>query len=66
MHKLNLSSNGQELLQCVVKTNGQIKNVLNITTLFGNMIKNLDTSKSDLKYYQVPELDIIPVDVEKI
>jgi len=64
--KLNLLSNGQELLQCIVKTNGQIKNVLNITTLFGNMIKNLDTTKSDLKYYRVPELDVIPVDVEKI
>jgi hypothetical protein len=49
-----------------VKTNGQIKHVLNITTLFGNMIKNLDISKSDLKYYRVPELEVIPVDVEKI
>ena len=64
--KLNLLSNGQGLLQCIVKTNGQIKNVLNITTLFGNMIKNLDATKSDLKYYRVPELDVIPVDVEKI
>ena len=49
-----------------MKTNGQIKNDLNITTLFGNMIKNLDATKSDLKYYRVPELDVIPVDVEKI
>ena len=48
------------------KTNGQIKNVLNITTLFGNMIKNLDLTKADLKYYQVPELDVISVDVEKV
>ena len=64
--KLNLLSKGQELLQCIVKTNGQIKNVLNITTLFGNMIKNLDTTKSDLKYYRVPELEVIPVEVEKI
>ena len=30
------------------------------------MIKNLDLTKSDLKYYKVPELDIIPVDVEKV
>ena len=64
--KLHLSSNGKELFQCIVKTNGQIKNVLNVTTLFGTMIKNLDLTKSDLKYYKVPELDIIPVDVEKV
>ena len=63
---MHLSSNGEELFQCIVKTNGQIKNVLNITTLFGNMIKNLDLTKADLKYYQVPELDVISVDVEKV
>ena len=52
-------------LDCIVITNGRTKNVFSITTLFGNMIKTLDETKSDLKYYSVPNLDLVSVKIKK-
>tara|TARA_A100001037_G_scaffold152667_1_gene137792 strand:- start:876 stop:3581 length:2706 start_codon:yes stop_codon:yes gene_type:complete len=60
-----LSDNMSKPLDCIVITNGKTKNVFSITTLFGNMIKTLDESKSDLKYYSVPNLDLVSVKIKK-
>jgi hypothetical protein len=63
--KIKLVSKNQKPIECIVKTNGKSQNVFNITTLFGHMIQSLDESKSDLKYHTVPDLEIIPVEIEK-
>jgi len=60
-----LSDNMSKPLDCIVITNGRTKNVFSITTLFGNMIKTLDETKSDLKYYSVPNLDLVSVKIKK-
>ena len=63
--KIKLVSKNQTPIECIVKTNGKTQNVFNITTLFGHMIQSLDESKSDLKYFTVPDLQIVPVEIEK-
>ena len=52
-------------IECIVITNGKTKDVFAITTLFGNMIQTLDETKSDLKYYLVPNLDVVSVQIKK-
>ena len=52
-------------IDCIVITNGKTKDVFAITTLFGNMIQTLDETKSDLKYYLVPNLDVVSVQIKK-
>ena len=63
--KIKLVTENQPPIECIVKTNGKAQNVFNITTLFGHMIQSLDESKSDLKYYTVPDLEVVPVEIEK-
>ena len=60
-----ISDNMSKPLDCIVITNGRTKSVFSITTLFGNMIKTLDETKSDLKYYSVPNLDLVSVKIKK-
>ena len=62
---IKLIPENSDPIDCIVITNGKTKDVFAITTLFGNMIQTLDETKSDLKYYLVPNLDVVSVQIKK-
>ncbi|MDC0047349.1 molybdopterin-dependent oxidoreductase, partial [Chloroflexi bacterium] len=62
---IKLIPENSDPIECIVITNGKTKDVFAITTLFGNMIQTLDETKSDLKYYLVPNLDVVSVQIKK-
>ena len=63
--RIKLIAENSDPIDCIVITNGKTKDVFGITTLFGNMIQTLDETKSDLKYYLVPNLDVVSVEIKK-